>query len=365
MMAATLIGFTGTVLPQELEDLLLPSPPLWDTATTLRAGGGYKDNVFLSSVEGEAAAFVSAEAEFIALRVAGDAPQFTLFSSADAHHYFTSGSGHNDYTAFAQAEAEKELSPRWKTSVGVFYFFQDQVLDVSATEQVRQSLQTVGHTFSAHSSIRVNLAGNNWIAIEPGGSRQFFEEPLDHYWEADTKFTLGHSYGAQSELTLSYAPSWRWYDTELALDAEGRGIPDSSRERLRHDARLSWRHAWDKSRRWRTSVSGGFQAARENASGYFDYSRWLIASRFEYRPGPWRFSVDARYSDYDYANEPAHPGSASTRRRTDLSAGARLERALRQNLQLVLYAEHTETTSNAAFEEYSVNVAGALLAWEF
>lgn len=364
-MAATLIGFTGTVLPQELEDLLLPSSPLWDTATTLRAGGGYKDNVFLSSVEPEAAAFVSAEAEFIALRVAGDAPQFTLFTSADARHYFTPGSGHNDYTAFAQAEVEMEFSPRWKVSLGVFYFFQDQVLDVSATEQVRQSLQTVGHTFSAHPAVRVNLPGGNWLAVEPGGLRQLFEEPLDNYWEADTKLTAGHSYGAQSELTLSYTPSWRCYDTELALDAEGKGIPGSSRERLRHDARLSWRHVWDKGRTWRTSVSGGLQAAQENAGGYFDYSRWLIASRLEYRPEPWRFAVDARYSEYDYANEPANPGSASNRRRTDLCAGGRIERALHQNLRLVLYAEHTETTSNAAFEEYSVNVAGALLAWEF
>lgn len=364
-MAATLVGFTGTAFAQHvLEPELIPASA-WQTATTLRAGHGYKDNVFLSSTHPEAAAFAAAEAEFIALRIASVGPQITIFSSADAHHYFTSGSGHNEYTAFAQAQLEQDLSANSKLSLNTFYFYQDQVLDVSTTEQVAQPLTVVGHTITVQPAWRWSLPAQTWLSFDPGATRQFYEEPLDDYWETGMKLTFGCAYNPKSELALSYEPSWRFYDSEQALDALGEPIPGTSRQRFLQGTRLRWRHSWDAQCVWRSTVAAAYHFADENGAGYFDFARWQFAMKLEYRPAPWRFAADIRLNYYDYPNQPANGGGSANRKRTDFAVAGRIERDLLKQLRAAAFGEFSQTLSNDQFEEYSVSTIGGLLEWEF
>src|SRR5688572_10567671 len=107
-MAATLIGFTGIdSRAQSPEELAFPA--IWQPAFALRSGGGYKDNVFLSSAKREASAFVSAGADVLVLRLDPLGPQFNFAAGGDWSHFLSTEPAHDEYTAFVQEQLEHDL----------------------------------------------------------------------------------------------------------------------------------------------------------------------------------------------------------------------------------------------------------------
>jgi hypothetical protein len=356
-MAATLLGFTGLALGAQTPEPQFDSS--WETATTARAGSGYKDNVFLAHDDRVGAAFLSGAGEFIAARLPFSGPEVTVLADGEAQHYFTGDDGHREYSAFLSADATQTLTSSLSTTLSAFYLFQDQVIDVSTSEDIRQALQAVGHFVNFRPSLRLELPRRHWISLEAIGARQFFESPLDDYWETGAKLVFGRSYAERSSVTLSYEPAWRYYDEDVALDHEGTPIPGSTRERWRNDVRLSWRHFWDEALRWRTTAAVGWQLTEENG-GYFNYTRWLASVQVEYHQANWRIAADARLNDYSYEHQEVSPTDPELRHRTDVSLGARVERKLTEQLKAVLSYAYERTLSNDSLETYYVTQPAAL-----
>ena len=368
-MAATLIGFTGMVLRAQPPERF-PLISLWDSVFTVRSGGGYKDNVFLSHAQPQASTFVSGGGDVMVLRVAPAGPQFNFFASADATHFLSTTPSHNEYTAFAQAQVEQNFSEALKASLAAEYFYQDQVLDVSfldaaASSTNGQTAAVRGHNFTIRPGTRWVLPQQFWLALETPGTRQYFELPLDDYWNAGFKLTVGRNHGHDSQLSLSYEPTWRFYDTETALTATGAPIPGTHRQRLQHNAQLLWRQYWDEPKHWRTLTRLGGRLAEENGGGFADYTQYAVSQQILYRAKPWELSAEGRIRRYDYRTQTVSATDLAKLRRTEWTATLRLERELTKHLKLITSYEHEETLSNDTSETYSVNTVGGSLQWEF
>jgi hypothetical protein len=362
-MAATLLGVTGFAARAQTPDLPF-SISLWDTTLTLRAGGGYKDNVLLAHIAPEGSPFVSAGAEALVFCVAPDPLQVSLMASADAYHYFTAAPADNEYTAFVHGQLDYDWSDTWRTSVGAQYFYQDQILDVSASETNRESVRAVGNTLSLRPGARMALSGPFSLALEAPVTRQLFQAPLDDYWEAGAKLAAGYNYGHDSEVSLSYGPSWEFYDTEPARDPAGAVIPGSHRERFFQETRLSWRHYWDEPKHWRTTATLGARLNQETG-GYWDYTRWSAGARLIYRAKPWELSGEGRVAQYAYENQTVSATDLSLRRRTECTAEAQVRRGLGKHFTLVGTYAYEEVFSNDPLETYTVNTVSLALEWEF
>lgn len=364
-MAATLIGFTGvSARAQPPETLSLPV--WWDAVYTVRAGGGYKDNVFLSHTGPQASAFAAAGADVMVLRAAPTGPQFNLFASADVDHFFTS-QPYDEINAFVQAQLEQHFLESLKASLAAEYFFQDQFLDISSLEAtaVATNAAVRGHTLTARPGLRWDLPARFWLAVEAPVTRQWFARPLDDYWKAGGKFTAGFGYGRKSHVSASYEPSWRWYDTDPALTLTGTAMPGTRRERFQQETILQWRHFWDAAGHWRTTARFGHRLATENGAGFADYTEWFVSGQIRYQHGPWEITAEAKARRYDYERQTISATNPALRRREEWEAGLRVERELTKHLRVIASYESGVVWSNDERERYTVNLVSGSLQWEF
>ena len=370
-MAATLIGFTGIdVRAQTPDELSLPS--LWDTVCTLRSGFGYKDNVFLSHSRQQDAAFISGGGDVMVIRLAPVGPQYNFFASADASHFFSTSPSHNEYTVFAQAQVENDFGNSFTGTLAAEYFYQDQAVDASFLDDaapvpalVMRSETVRGHTATLRPSVRWNLPGQFWLTLETPVTCQIFDEPLDDYWMAGAKLTLGRTYGHASRLSVSYEPTWRFYQHDEELTAIGTPIPGTERERFQQDAVFTWRHHWDAAKCWRTTLKLGGRITDENGAGYSNFTQGSAAAQVLYRRGGWEIFAEGRVRQYDYRTQTVSLADQSKLRRTEWLAAFGIERQLTKRLKFIANYEHEKISSNDDLESYSVNTVSGTLQFEF
>lgn len=380
-MAATLIGLSSLTSPaqtdEEVNALVAEalSLPEWQTIVSATTGTGYKDNVFLAHADPRGSPFVSLAGELMWLRTGETGPRFNLFANVEARNFFGSGFSHQEYTAFSQAQLEYDFNQRLQGSIAAHYYYQDQLLNVAFLEltpnqtneqtTVVRAAPVLGHTLGLQPGVRLQLAGLNWVALETPVNRQFFERPLDDYWDAGFRLTLGHNYGWESKVSLSYEPSWWFYDSDPALTATGEVIPDSLRRRFQHNVRLAWQHHLDNKKRWTTVAGVGARLNRENGGGFYDYHKWFASGRIQYRAHGWEISAEGRFAFYDYLNQTVSETDPTLRWRTEWTALLEAERRITDKVSVVASFEHEASGSNDPLETYSVNTISASVRWEF
>jgi hypothetical protein len=238
-------------------------------------------------------------------------------------------------------------------------------LDLSTTETNRTAVPVLGHNFGARPGLRVDLPHALWLSVELPVTRQYLDAPLDDLWEISTRFTLGWSYGHQSEINLIYEATNRSYDNDPALQADGTPLPDTQRAFRLDDVRLVWRHYWDKNRRWRTTTKLGYRVNDDNGGGYFDYQRYTIGEQIRYRWAGWEIAAEVKYARYLYSVQTIGDPNSPKRDRSEVLFDLRCERQLFKKLRLFAQFEHEEIFSNLALEEYTVNTVSGGVSWEF
>lgn len=370
-MAATLIGFTGIGLRTHAsEDLALPG--LWEYAFAVRGGGGYKDNVFLSPDQPQGSAFLSTGGDFTALRLVPDGPLFTLYAGGDARFFLSTEPANNEYTAFVQAQLEQDLRDNLTGWLALDYLYQDEIEDITfldpaltVTNLTTQATQVRGHTITLRPGISRDLSQHWIISLETPITRQYYAEPLDDYWNAGVRLTLGYSYGYNSQLSLSYEPTWRGYDNEPALTASGAVIPGTELQQLQQIGNFTWRHHWDAAKRWRSVLKLGGSVVNENGGGFSDYALFAGGAEIRYRARRWEISAEGRIRSYQYASQTVSATDTAQLRRTEWAAVLQFERALTKRLRLLVDYQFGQALSNDDAEDYTVNTVSASLQWEF
>ena len=350
----------------QLPDLDLPILlPKWEHDISLRTGAGYRDNVGLSSLFPTPSAFIATGLEVILLRLPENNTQPSFFLSAEDLRFLSSGPVDKEQTLFAQAQIKTESGSGWQMSLAAEYVFQNQVMDVSVTEPGLSTLPVLGHAAILREGLRRDFANNWWITAELPAQRQFYREPLDNYTEYGARLTLGRTYGHQSELSLRYEFARRLYETEPLRDTMGNAVPDTHRQAIQNDARLSWKHYWDSARRWRATTRFGAKQSHDNGSGYFDYTRLQASEQILFRREVWEISGEARLASYDYPVQPASLIDPAKRHSTEWSVNFRCERRVSRFLKIFAEYDRTQTVSNVPLEQYVVNTVKGGLDWTF
>jgi hypothetical protein len=357
----TPVGITTHGQPAEM----LPEPSPWTTFVSARAAGGYKDNVTLAHIAPEASPFVQAGGDFILSHLPINGHEFNFSATADATRYLDAPSVDREVLAFVSSEYQWHCSERFRTGLAAEYLFQDQVLDVSTTETNRGALAVLGHSAVGRPGARFDFAEWGWAGVEGLFARQWLAAPLDDYLDFGVKPSVGMSYGHRSEVRLSFEATERDYDHDPALDATGAPIPGQGKETRRYDVRLVWRHHWDRDRRWRTTARVGWSRNEDNASGYFDFTRYQAGMELRWRVGRWEFSAEGRYARYDYPVQTVGGAGTPLRERDEVGAVLRAEYQLDRHFRWFANYEYERIFSNLELENYTVNTVSGGFSVEF
>lgn len=343
----------------------LPQLPPWDTVFTLQSSAGYKDNVALSAMRPSGSAFLRNLGEVIVLRLPVDGLEFNAFLSVEDTRYLASRVVDREQNALAHAQLKRTWNDTWSTGLGAQHVYQNQVVDLSTSLATPTVLRVQSHTYLARFTARRKFADHWWVEMEPTLARQDFSGPLDDYWEAGPKLSLGRSHGQRSELALSYELTHRPFDHREQATRTAAAIPGSELAFTQHRAQLTWRHHWDEARRWRTTTRLGYEASFDNGPGYFDLRRWHAGMQLRWAAAPWEASVTGRFGNYAYPHQPVSPTDARAIERTDFLLALHLERTLVKRVKWFLDYELERTLSNQPATGYAVNLIHSGVSLEF
>jgi hypothetical protein len=340
-------------------------PKLWVRDLELRAAVGYKDNLLLSHASAERSVLVGSGADLTIARIPLDGKQINFLLSADDTRFLEGRSVDHEDLVLALAQVKIDLSPTWRVGTDLRYFYQDQVIDTSITETNLAPTLLRGHGVTVLPNARWNFTPNGWLELSGTAHRQFYQAPLDDFWEGGPKLTAAYDYGYRSELTLGYSWTLRQHDTREQVALSATNLPGTSLRFYQHEVELVWRHNWDPPRHWRTSTRLGFQVNQDNGPGFYDYRRYLAVEQLRYVTPVWEFKVQGRAAYYDFLHQRAGTGSAGFRQKVILALSLRGERKVWQDLKLFAEYEREQSLSNRTIDEYQANKTAGGVSWEF
>ena len=352
-------------MTQSQEEVPMSLFPLWDHSSSARAGFGSKDNVLLSHSHPQQSAFASAGFEASIFRLAEDGTHFSFLFTADDNHYFSVPQLDDELLVAAQMQFNKPFASVWQASFLLDYFYQDQVLDVSATEVNLQTVHVIGHNLQFTPALRREVGGAGWLELSAPVARRVFRDPLDSYWEAGPKLTFGHPYGRKSEWAVSYSFTGRPYDTRTQTTSSGQSIPGSHLDFQQHKFEIASWHFWDEPRRWRTVTKLSYRLNKDNGSGYFDYDRLQVSEQLRYRAKPWEGFAEIRFGHSLYGVQEVSATDHSPRELSELVWHVRVERQFQTWLKAYADFEQEHSFSNQTIERYVVNTVSGGLILEF
>lgn len=338
---------------------------LWDKTISLRGAFGYKDNVLLSSRQEDGSAFWQSALDITLMRLSlEDGPNLTFFLSGEDRRYFSAEEIEKEQLLIAHLKLEQNMFEDWIASGEVQYMYADQVYDASATEQLLQTLPVKSHNLQFAPAIRRTLPWSSELELKFTVERQYFNEPLDDYWELGPQIAYTKKYGNRSEAAISYTLDHRIYDERRELTLEFEPVPDTSLKYLQHEFELAVNHSWDRKRRWRSRARFLFEINEDSGTGFYDYKRYRLSKRFGYYGDDWEATIEGKILHYDYERQPVFEG-AGIRSTWEYVAGLHGRKTLWRTLGIFGDLEHEISESNYALEEYTVTTIMGGVDWEF
>lgn len=339
---------------------------LWDKSINLRGALGYKDNVLLSPAQEQPSAFWLTAFDFMLLRASLDPADatFTFFVSGEDRRYLASIDVEKEQQLLTQTKWEKPFLTDWKGGGLVQYVYADQVFDASATEELLETLPIKSHNFQAAPLLTRELPGHSELQLRFNLERQYFNEPLDDYWEIGPQATFRKIYGHKSEWLVGYTWDHRSYDERHQFGLDAQSIDGTSLRFEQHEFETSITHAWDQARHWRSRLRVLFELNDDNGPGYYDYRRHRWSKRIGYYGDDWEVTAEGRILYYDYLRQPVSPGG-EVRQVWEYVLAMRAEKLLWKKIRGFAESEHERVHSNYRLEEYTVNTILGGVDWEF
>jgi len=347
------------------ENMAIPPELLgWDSDVSARLRGGYKDNVLLSSFTPEESGFVGAGLEWFVSRAFNERWSLEIFGDAEERHYFSADSVDNEQTAFAMVQLQRRWADTWSLKGACEYLYQNQMVDVSATEPQFETMQVVGHAIVVRPAVRWT-PGKCWLELQTPGQRQLYESPMDDSWQYGAKLQLGLPVDETTEYSLSYEFARNPFDTERDRQPNSLPIPGSQRVMDQHEGRFVWRQSWDAARRWQTTFRVSAKTVLDNATGYYDYARAQLFCQLRFRQKNWEASAECRWGHYTYPVQTVSAEDPTLRRRAELVCGIHAERRLSRRFKAVADYTFERTQGNRVGDDYSANTASGGLNFTF
>jgi hypothetical protein len=353
----------GLLAAQEVE---LPGadPIGWRPLTSIRLGAGYKDNVLLSSFVRDDAPFLGVAADAFLWRPVGDHTEFEGLLLGEHREFFGVEDLDREQMFFGLLQMRHGWNDNWRGAGAFEYLYQDQVLDVSATEAVVTRARVRGHSMGVRPSLRRALGGG-WLELQLTGSRQLFGGLLDDYWQVAPRLAWEWPLQESTQIGVHYEWAYRWYDQDEQRTAAGAVIPGTRRVLTQQEAGFLVRHQWGEGGRLRLTGRAAGRLNRDEKSGFYDYVRPQISLRLRYRTGSWEWEAGGRLSHYAYRVQRVAQDDGARRRRLEMQVEFRVQRRLTETLLVFVDYAYERTVANRAVEEYWVNTAQGGIEWEF
>lgn len=346
------------------EELKLDSA-IWDKSISLRGALGYRDNVLLGAAQPEGSAFWQTALDVTLLRASLESgPNFTFFLSAEDRRYLSAAEIEKEQLLLSQAKIEMPFLTDWTGGAAFQYMYVDQVYDASATEQILETLPVQGHNLQLSPTVERKLPWNSALELKLILERQYFNEPLDDYWEWGPQLTYTRYYGHRSEAAISYSLDHRSYDTREERTLDFAPVPGTSLAYLQHEFELAVNHSWDVNRRWRSRLRTSLEMNSDGGTGFYDYLRYRLSKRFGYYGDGWNATVEGKILHYDYDQQPVFEGD-EIRSTWEYVINGYIEKTVWKNLAIFADIEHEIAVSNYALEEYTVTTIMGGVDWEF
>jgi len=326
----------------------------WQHLVSVRAMGGYKDNVLLSAELPDESPFVGAGLEVIGWRPLGENSEFLGFLVGEHRQFLDAQEVDYEQTLVGQAQVEVDLGEAWTLTGPLEYLYVDQVMDVSATQAEVQATRVQGQSFGARPSLQHHFAAGT-LEVEMAGLRQLYEPPLDDSWELESKLTWQHPLATRTRADFFYDFRRTWFDTDQERDVSGEEVPGTHREMQRHELGLKMRHEWGANRSWRLTGTVSGQHASDLASGYYDFIRPAGDVRLRHRAKGWTFEGAIRARWYNYPVQTVSDTDDTLRRRSELALELKGGREIVSWLQVFVEYSYEQTFANRPTEEYAVN----------
>lgn len=351
-------------LAGDLRKLQQVEIPAWNLFVDLTTGIGYSDNPTWSYQQRNPSGYSRLGGELTWWRRSPTGWQFSTYLMGEDRRFFSSPLVRKEQTVMGMAQLEKDLGAKWGLRLTGQYFYFDQVMDVSDSQGLQQPLPVLGHTVTVKPAIQHRFGRTNWVELELVANRQWFEQPLDGYWEWGPRLTLGRKFGRKADLSLSGQFTERPYDSRLRTDATGLAQSGALayHQQLLH---LQWRLHLDPLHRWRLTSRLGLERNADNAAGYYDYWRYFLSEQLRYRRQTWELTGNARLSRYDYTVQTATASAGELLERTSVSLGLRGEVNLGKHVKCYIEYEHDRTFSNHPFSQYQIHNVNGGLIWGF
>jgi len=340
---------------------------VWDTAGRLLVGGGYRDNVLLSSFQPEHSPFVEVAGDFSVIRLSETDAMLSFFVLGEFRRYLedieVDGQRYElEQLVSVTVDWSKPVDERNTLGAGFDYFYQYEVMDVSETEVDENRMLVKGHSFSIEPDWKHQLNPDWAFSLLGTADRQLYEVDLDDFWQGSVRARLARSYGHRSEASVFYKLRHRFYDTREQYTVAGVPEPGTSLVYRSHEVAGEVRHHWDKDRHWRTAIKAGWLLSEDNGSGYFDYERIQFSAGVRWKHAGWDIGAVGRAGWYLYDLQQV---AGENRERSYYIVDGRVERWLTAHWLAYLAASREWNLSNDPLEEYNDWVASAGIGAEF
>jgi len=336
---------------------------VWDVSARATVGGGYRDNILLSSILPQGSSYIESTADISALRLSNTGASLTLFAMGEWRRYLDSKEYRNEGIAYVVAGGMWPAGTGNMVGAEFQYFYQNQLMDVSETEASLRRALVLGHGFSLRPSWEHELGASWSVKLEAAGNRQLYDgDELDDYWEGLARLSLSHRYGHRSSVGATYELRHRFYDTREQYDSSGTPVPGTHLIYRYDEAALEWRHYWDSDRRWRTLLKAGYLWNADNGSGYFNYDRVQASAQVRWQQGKWDARLQGRAGWYVY---PEQAIAGEERVRSYYVIDLRAERKLDEHWLVYASASREWNLSNDPLNEYNDWLASGGIGVEF
>lgn len=346
----------------DFADLPPLEPWLWSGA--LRAGGGYKDNVELSSRSPVRSGFARAEAEVFGWRLPEGGTEVQVFGAAVLTRYFARQADQDERQVFGRAEAKRDGGTGWLLAGSLEGFHLDQFLDLSATDAERISAKLRATGGVAAVALRRTSPGRGWVELKPAVKRDTYRDGVEDSWQPGARLAVGREWAERAEASLAVQAVHRDYDDRRQYSQRGLPLPGTHLKfrQQEAEARVAWRAGPD--RRWRAASTLLWQRNRDNGPSYYDYDYLSWKQELQWQGPAWRCRLVGRVGRYDYARRPVSPApNAPIWRKDEYSGEVRVERRL--SPRWLVYAEGIGERSRATNPLASYRVFTGLMGVEW
>ncbi len=348
---------------------------LWDEQVSLSSGVGYNNNVLLSAFNPRGSAFFVNGLDVMVVRMPLDGWQIVGALTGDDIHYWHNVGADREDSFIASLRVERALPDGWQAGLEARGLYEDQVLDTTTSQGTPTRALVEGYGITGQPSLRKDLVAGLWLKLEFPVTRWLFETPLDDYWEFGPVATVGHDFGNQADVILSYGASYEPHDQWLALDSSGAPPRDSSGNPLppellvilQHRAELAWHQYWDSRHRWRSATRLVFTYREDNGGGWFNYYQYQVIEDLRWQSADWEIKASAQLAYEAYPIQGVGILNGQTLYRDLLNFSLEAEHRLFKGLKGFAKVEYQQAASNEAgnADDYNGTSVSGGLRWEF